>query len=183
MASLGFSIRSAARATFYAYRRVPVRWRLGGGSAALTFVILAGVAGVVGVLTDRQINSEFSSNITLAAQTLQKAMDPHYSAVTGTLNCGREVGLTDYARADSSQIRVFNQTGKLLCTQADSYVKGVSSNQVPVGVPKFNAPMRRASSARTGTGCGCCRSRGTNTALVGCSTRGRLPASPIPPAG
>ena len=38
MESLGSYIRSAARATFSAYRRLPVRWRLGGGSAALTLV-------------------------------------------------------------------------------------------------------------------------------------------------
>ena len=40
MASLGSSIRSAARATSSAYRRLPIRWRLAGGSAALTLVIL-----------------------------------------------------------------------------------------------------------------------------------------------
>ena len=43
MASLGSSTRSAARATFSAYRSVPIRWRLAGGSAVLTFVILAGL--------------------------------------------------------------------------------------------------------------------------------------------
>jgi hypothetical protein len=50
MASLGSSIRSAARATFSAYRSVPIRWRLAGGSAALTFVILAGFAAIVGTV-------------------------------------------------------------------------------------------------------------------------------------
>ncbi len=55
MASLGSSIRSAARATSSAYRRLPIRWRLAGGSAALTLVILCGFAAIVGVLTTRQI--------------------------------------------------------------------------------------------------------------------------------
>ncbi len=49
--------RRVIQAFFDAYRRVPVRWRLGGGSAALTFVILAGVAGVTEVLTDRQLSN------------------------------------------------------------------------------------------------------------------------------
>jgi cell wall-associated NlpC family hydrolase len=40
VASLGSSIRSAARATSSAYRRLPIRWRLAGGSAVLTLVIL-----------------------------------------------------------------------------------------------------------------------------------------------
>ena len=140
MVSLGSSIRSAARATFYAYRRVPVRWRLGGGSAALTFVILAGFAGVVGVLTDRQINSEFSQNITQAAKTLQAAMDPKLDPATGQLNCGHEVGLTDYASGDDAQIRVFDLAGRLLCTQTRSGIAGVSSNVVPTGVPVFSPP-------------------------------------------
>ena len=52
MASPGSYIRSAARDTYSAYRSVPIRWRLAGGSAALTFVILAGFAAIVGVLTE-----------------------------------------------------------------------------------------------------------------------------------
>ena len=43
MASLDSSIRSAARATYSAYKRQPIRWRLAGGSAALTLVILLGL--------------------------------------------------------------------------------------------------------------------------------------------
>ena len=60
MASLGSYIRSAARATYSAYRSVPIRWRLAGGSAALTFVILAGFAAIVGMLTNRQVRSQFN---------------------------------------------------------------------------------------------------------------------------
>ena len=51
------SIRSAARGTYSAYRRLPIRWRLAGGSAALTLVILCGFAVVVGVLTTRPAGS------------------------------------------------------------------------------------------------------------------------------
>ena len=40
MASRGSFIRSAARGTSSAYRRLPIRWRLAGGSALLTLVIL-----------------------------------------------------------------------------------------------------------------------------------------------
>ena len=53
MASLASSIRSAARATSSAYRRLPIRWRLAGGSAALTLVILCGFAAIVGVAPGR----------------------------------------------------------------------------------------------------------------------------------
>ena len=55
MASLVSSTRSAARATYSAYKRQPIRWRLAGGSAALTLVILLGFAVIVGTLTTRAI--------------------------------------------------------------------------------------------------------------------------------
>ena len=59
MESRDSSIRSAARATSSAYKRLPIRWRLAGGSAALTLVILCGFAVIVGILTTRQIHDDF----------------------------------------------------------------------------------------------------------------------------
>ncbi len=73
MASLGSSIRSAARATFSAYRTVPIRWRLAGGSAALTFVILACFAAMVGVLTERQVRGEFYNSVRYAGDQLRSS--------------------------------------------------------------------------------------------------------------
>ena len=57
MANPASFTRSAARATSSAYRRLPIRWRLAGGSAVLTLVILLGFAPIVGVLTQRRIYS------------------------------------------------------------------------------------------------------------------------------
>ena len=54
MASPVSSIRSAARGTYSAYKRQPIRWRLAGGSAALTLVILLGFAVIVGTLTTQR---------------------------------------------------------------------------------------------------------------------------------
>jgi signal transduction histidine kinase len=149
MASPGSSIRSAARATFFAYKRVPVRWRLGGGSAALTFVILTGFAGVVGVLTEHQITDEFSAQMSLATKYLGVAMQPVYDPATRTLNCGQHVNLGDFSSADDAQVRVFayagatGGSGRLLCTQSQSEIQGVSSDVVPVGKPRFRAPHSR----------------------------------------
>src|SRR5215218_3116786 len=70
MASLGSSIRSAARDTSSAYKRLPIRWRLAGGSAALTLVILCGFAAIVGVLTTQQIQRDFSREVSVAADQL-----------------------------------------------------------------------------------------------------------------
>ena len=79
MASLGSSIRSAARATYSAYRRVPVRWRLAGGSAALTFVILACFAAIVGVLTNRQVRTQFNDSQSAAIGRLKDELAPGLS--------------------------------------------------------------------------------------------------------
>ena len=76
MASPGSFIRSAARATSSAYRRLPIRWRLAGGSALLTLVILLGFATIVGVLTTRQIDSDFSRQVADAATDLQNRVRP-----------------------------------------------------------------------------------------------------------
>ena len=72
MANPGSFIRSAARATSSAYKRVPIRWRLAGGSAALTLVILCGFAAIVGVLTTKRIQQDFNEQVAEAADELAK---------------------------------------------------------------------------------------------------------------
>jgi two-component system, OmpR family, sensor kinase len=68
--NLDSSIRSAARATYSAYKRQPIRWRLAGGSAALTLVILCGFAVIVGTLTTRAIYSDFNRETAATAERL-----------------------------------------------------------------------------------------------------------------
>src|ERR1700733_4836016 len=68
--SLDSSIRSAARATYSAYKRQPIRWRLAGGSAVLTLVILCGFAVIVGTLTTRAIYDNFNRQVSAAADRL-----------------------------------------------------------------------------------------------------------------
>src|SRR3954453_18636424 len=70
VASLDSSIRSAARATYSAYKRQPIRWRLAGGSAALTLVILLGFAVIVGTLTTRALSKDFDRQVASAADRL-----------------------------------------------------------------------------------------------------------------
>jgi two-component system OmpR family sensor kinase len=108
VANPGSSIRSAARATSSAYRRLPIRWRLAGGSAALTLVILLGFATIVGVLTTRRIQSDFNQQVEDAADQLAKQTEIH---VVETKNGGSQLryhgpNLEAYAGAQHAVIRV-----------------------------------------------------------------------------
>jgi signal transduction histidine kinase len=75
MAKLGSSIRSAARATFSALDRLPIRWKLAGGSAILTLAILCAFAGIVGALTTQRIRDDFNSETALIASDLAEVVE------------------------------------------------------------------------------------------------------------
>jgi len=68
------SIRSAAQATYSARRQLPIRWRLAGGSALLTLVILCGFAGAVGALTIDRIHADFDAQVERAADKLRASV-------------------------------------------------------------------------------------------------------------
>src|SRR5579862_4726845 len=103
MANLGSSIRSAARATFSAYRRLPVRWRLGGGSALLTLVILAGFAGAADILIERQVSDQFVAKMNYKSTLLPRAVQAKVQL--GQFGCYGD--LYDFSAADNAQIRLF----------------------------------------------------------------------------
>ena len=86
MASPVSSIRSAARGTYSAYKRQPIRWRLAGGSAALTLVILLGFAVIVGTLTTQAIYTDFNREVSSAADRLQAQL---YYQLLGQQRQGR----------------------------------------------------------------------------------------------
>jgi two-component system, OmpR family, sensor kinase len=140
MASLGSYIRSAARATFSAYRTVPVRWRLAGGSAALTFVILAAFAAGVGVLTTNQLRSQFIGQVNNAADSLHHQLSTGSSrllVVNGEPNCDTSF-LQEYVTAAHAQIRIFHESGgPALCTQNQFQTNG---EKPPKATPPFPAP-------------------------------------------
>ncbi|HEY1509147.1 MAG TPA: HAMP domain-containing sensor histidine kinase, partial [Solirubrobacteraceae bacterium] len=127
MESLGSYIRSAARATFSAYKSLPIRWRLAGGSAALTFVILASFASIVGVLTARQVRGQFNDEVRSAADQLQSELNGKLRYIGPNPNCKTTtVHLSDYASAEHAQIRIFDH-GELLCTQTQVRLRGAKA--------------------------------------------------------
>src|SRR5436305_7739807 len=141
MVSLGSSIRSAARATFSAYRTVPIRWRLAGGSAALTLVILASFAAVVGVLTERQVRGQFRSQVGEAADQLQAQLNGRLGFPPRGLQfpaCDHiPVRLGDFASAEHAQIRIF-VGDRAVCDQ-ESLVRLSRGSELRT-MPSFSAP-------------------------------------------
>ena len=114
MASLGSSIRSAARDTSSAYKRLPIRWRLAGGSAALTLVILCGFAAIVGVLTTQQIQRDFSREVSDAANQLARDVKLRIGQrADGTLVPRKFAGpdLNDYTGSQNAAVRIITPSG------------------------------------------------------------------------
>jgi two-component system, OmpR family, sensor kinase len=99
------------RRLFLLYRRFPIRWRLAGGSAALTLVILLGFAAIVGVLTTRQIQDDFNDQVRAAATDLRERIEVR----PGRDPVCQGPDLNVYGSADSAQIRVVTIDGVLLC--------------------------------------------------------------------
>src|SRR3712207_4808030 len=111
--SLDSSIRSAARATSSAYKRLPIRWRLAGGSAALTLVILCGFAVIVGVLTTGQIHEDFRREVESSADRIvrQARLELHYDAAGNPVvrSAPGSIDLGDAAASSGAAIRVVTQ--------------------------------------------------------------------------
>jgi two-component system OmpR family sensor kinase len=112
VASLGSSIRSAAQGTSSAVRSLPIRWRLAGGSALLTFVILCGFAVVVGTLTTQRIRRDFDTSISRAADDLASRVTLT-SDKNGNVRC--DPPLDAYATTEHAVIRLIRDNGQVLC--------------------------------------------------------------------
>ncbi len=136
MASRGSYTRSAARATYSAYRRVPIRWRLAGGSALLTFVILASFAVIVGVLTSRQVRTQFDDQQASAVSRLYGELNKKLSFSKFDPQqldwADANVSLGELATAQHAEIRLFDSSdGVILGTQNDVQIKGAKAPPNP----------------------------------------------------
>jgi signal transduction histidine kinase len=101
-----------------------------GGSAALTFVILACFATIVGVLTNRQVRTQFNDQEKTAVEQLYNELSGRLAFTGGTyLNLkSTKVSLVDFAGAERAQIRIFDSNdGNLLGTQQGLRIKGAKA--------------------------------------------------------
>jgi two-component system OmpR family sensor kinase len=110
------SIRSAAQATFSAPRQFPIRWRLAGGSALLTLVILCGFAGAVGGLTSQRLHDDFDREVADAAELLNAKIRYTVAVPTGLGGYeldGFDPDLGSYENG-STIVRIVSRAGILL---------------------------------------------------------------------
>ncbi len=111
----------------------------------LTFVILAAFAAVVGVFTTRQVVSQFNDQVSSGANQLASELKHGDLRFIGpNLACNKtSVSMSDYARAENAQIRIYDDGG-LLCTQDQIIVKGTQSppdTSVLIGPPPFSTGL------------------------------------------
>jgi two-component system OmpR family sensor kinase len=102
------------RKPYELWRRLPIRWRVAGGSAILTFIILCFFAVAVGVMATRQIRGDFSNQVRRAADDLAARIHVAIDPETGRARCSG-IDLQDYARGEQALVRVMLQAGTLLC--------------------------------------------------------------------
>jgi two-component system, OmpR family, sensor kinase len=107
------------------FDRLPIRVRLAGVSALLTFVILCGFAVAVGSLTVRRIRSDFNTQVANAAARL-----PSVLQITATPESIKiEPALSDFASdADHAALKVLTVDGKVV-------------EQAPRNAPSFGQPQ------------------------------------------
>jgi signal transduction histidine kinase len=94
---------------------MPIRWRLAGGSALLTLVILCGFAGAVGGLTSKRIYQDFDEQVSSAANVLGARL--HYETLGADLRTnhffleGLTPDLDSFSPGSGTVIRVVNANG------------------------------------------------------------------------
>ena len=96
------------------FDRLPIRVRLAGVSALLTFVILCGFAVAVGSLTVRRVRSDFNSQVADTARRLPSQLSIKVSPTTLRI-VGIEPPLQDLAEpANDAAIRILSLAGAVI---------------------------------------------------------------------
>ncbi len=107
--------------------RIPIRWRLAGTTAILTFAILCTFAVVVGELTQSRIRSDFQSDVKAGADDLRDRIS--IKIEDGRLIRPTQQTLDIYAGSDHAVIRLLTLDGKVILTTSNA--------------PQLDAPAER----------------------------------------
>ena len=129
--------------------RISIRWRLAVVSAALTFVILACFAVVIGQLTASRVRSDFNNQVAAAVDDLSDRFSFHVSPNGNDLILdGPDLNL--YAASTGAVIRVLQRDGRVLdqTTRAPNFgillPRTAETNGYRVETRFRNVPVRHA---------------------------------------
>src|ERR1700694_1138889 len=119
--------RASARISA-SFDRLPIRLRLAGVSALLTFVILCAFAVAIGSLTVHRIRTDFNRDVAATAKALPSQV-VHFTSDPLTSRLRIEPPLSELAPANGNAvIRIFDLTGNVL-------------DQAPKGAPSLGPPV------------------------------------------
>jgi HAMP domain-containing protein len=133
------------------FDRLPIRVRLAGVSALLTFVILCGFAVAVGSLTVRRIRSDFNRDVEITAQQLPKQLSIKVNPSTFQI-VGINPPLQDLAEPEGSAvIRILSLGGAVIAETSKAPSLGPASGQ-PRNVDGYRVLSHPAAVNIEGTG-------------------------------
>ncbi|MEA2322847.1 MAG: hypothetical protein QOD81_2697, partial [Solirubrobacteraceae bacterium] len=92
---------------------IAIRWRLAIVSSALTFVILAAFAIVIGQVTAARVRSDFNNQLAAAVDDLSDRFQPRTNPLTGDIRLGGP-DLDVYAASTGAAIRIVQRDGRIL---------------------------------------------------------------------
>src|SRR3954462_5743966 len=102
-----------ARGTSWVLAPIAIRWRLAIVSAALTFVILAAFAVVIGQVTAARVRSDYDNELAAAVDNLSDRIAVVGDPVRGNFEL-LTPNLQDYGAAGGATIRVLTRSGQIL---------------------------------------------------------------------
>jgi signal transduction histidine kinase len=111
------------------FDRLPIRSRLAGVSALLTFTILCAFALVVGSLTVHRIRTNFDREVAVSGDNVASLLQPEAkgSYIEGFKVVINQAELDRVAESEDAVIRIMNESGTLLATTNKNARLGLSS--------------------------------------------------------
>ncbi|MGH2911021.1 MAG: sensor histidine kinase [Solirubrobacteraceae bacterium] len=126
-----------------AFDRLPIRTRLAGVSALLTFTILCAFALVVGSLTVHRIRANFDREVTATGDNLAGLLHPEVSGgyIEGfKLNLNPSI-LDKFASSEGAIVRILSESGNLLASTTKAPNLGFRSETDVHGYRVYTRPV------------------------------------------
>jgi signal transduction histidine kinase len=121
--ALGAALRRLGARISARFDRLPIRTRLAGVSALLTFTILCGFALVVGSLTVHRIRTNFNREVSVSANNLAGLLQFEVSGsyIQGfKLKILNPSNLDRFARSEDAVVRILSESGNVLASTTNA---------------------------------------------------------------